>query len=172
MPTLVKGRKTKRACRACLPSGNVVRRHSEPVRHHFHLLLTRQLHLVPGQRRHQRLVVEELVRSLYGLRGERVIQRAGHQLQSAVVVVVQERERFAVVQRPPPLAFGQPQRESALRLGRFCFVHAKNQTYGQCGRIECYHISFFKNCFRPRLFFHFSLNWLPRRVEYESISTT
>lgn len=35
-------------------------------------------------------------------------------------MVVQERERLAVVQGPPPLVLGQPQRKSALRLGRFC----------------------------------------------------
>lgn len=86
-----------------------MRHDPEPVRHLFHLLLTGEFHLVSGHRRHQRLTVEELVRSLYGLRGEHAIQRIGHQLQRVVVVVVmEEREHFTVVQRPPFLVFGQP----------------------------------------------------------------
>lgn len=72
-----------------------------------------------GRRSGKRLVVEELVGGLYGLRGERAVQRAGHQFQRAVVVMVQERKHFTVVQRPPSLVFGQPQRITALGLGRF-----------------------------------------------------
>lgn len=93
--------------------------HFEPERHRLHFLLTRELHLVSRQRCYQRLVVEELVRCLYGLRGERAVQRVGYQLQRAVIVVMEEREHFTVIQRPPSLVFGQKQRETAFRFESF-----------------------------------------------------
>lgn len=98
-----------------------MRHHSEAVRGHVDFLLARQLHLVTRQWRHKWLIVGELVgRLLHHLSGGREVKQVGHQLQRAVVVVVRERERLTVVQRPPSLVTRQPQGKTTFGLPNFC----------------------------------------------------